>query len=205
MLRTSHLMLENRMEYDPVRLLRASDHTRKSTLRSFDHLAQRLTAQAPIQRQLASQSYDDWAPGLSTAAHPPSPSRISRVQIIASQHDGHQDITEDHVKDLARRYVNTLPAPSSSPQLPPSDFSSGVLAEYNAFCQGPVEESYYSGSLSLWQCHRCGSPISFDYNRIDRSMALAHLIFACHLTGQEQHCAVSMCYMWNSRKPTQIY
>ena len=186
MLSTCRLMLDNRMEYDPSRLLLTSDRVRDNSVNTFRDLMQRLEVQAPFQRTFASSAFQGRNSRLvesSAQAHLPSP-QLSRVQTLHSLADLDTDDgtkkTEEQLKLLAERYIETLPDPNRSPGPPPTppvEASDG----YNAFCPGPVEERWFAGSLSLWQCMKCGSSISFDYNKVDRSQAFANLVFSCHL------------------------
>ena len=173
------------MEYDPIRLLTASTRTQNSALDSLDRLAQRLAEQAPIQRPqaLGLYSHDSWSStdhALPTAASAYSqpPSRLSRVHTISSV-DSEPEVAQEkeRLDEFARKWVEALSDPGSSSSGLNSSLSG---TDINAFCRGTVEEIYFSGSLSTWQCRHCGNLISFDYTKVDRSQAFAHLIFACH-------------------------
>ncbi|MCJ1282931.1 hypothetical protein MMC26_002257 [Xylographa opegraphella] len=173
MLSVCKLMLQERIEYDPSRLQRTSDQIRDRSLGSFHSLAQRLEIQAPIPPPLAIDPYPNW--------NAPRISRVQTLQTISSTDEANDELDEEKARlnTLAERYVAAL-SHSSRPQSPaasPAELSS----EFDAFCQGPVEECFSSGSLSLWQCRNCGSSISFDYNKVDRSQGFANLVFSCHL------------------------
>ncbi|MCJ1323134.1 hypothetical protein MMC15_008487 [Xylographa vitiligo] len=173
MLNVCKLMLHDKMEYDPSKLLYTSDQIRDRSLGSFHSLAQRLEVQAPIPHALAIDSHPNWTSrGIS---------RVQTIQTISSTDEENNAIDEQKARlnTLAEKYVATLSNPSrpQSPAVSQPELSS----EFNAFCQGPVEECFSSGSLSLWQCRNCGSSISFDYNKVDRSQGFENLIFSCHL------------------------
>ena len=181
MLRTCQLMLDNRVEYDPSRLLRTSNGVRDRSLDSFHSLAQRLEIEAPVSRPLNLDPRQGRGDGQADAvARGQLHSRFSRVNTLSDIDDNH--LIEDEgrlLNAVARNYTDTLPDPTRSPMLPESPLE--LSTEFNAFCPGPVEESFSSGSRSLWQCHKCGHSVSFDYNKVDRSRPFANLIFSCHL------------------------
>ncbi|MCJ1384539.1 hypothetical protein MMC17_007656 [Xylographa soralifera] len=106
---------------------------------------------------------------------------VQTLQAISSSVEDNIEIDEEKARlnMLAEKYVkgSLRPEQASKPCVSQPEISS----EFNAFCQGPVEECFSSGSLSLWQCRNCGSSISFDYNKVDRSQGFANLIFSCHL------------------------
>ncbi|MCJ1435213.1 hypothetical protein MMC27_004585 [Xylographa pallens] len=173
MLNVYKLILHDRIEYNPSKLLHTSDQIRDRSLGSFHSLAQRLEQQAPILPPLAIDSHPNWiSRGIS---------RVQTLQTISSFDEENNEIDEERARlnTVAEKYVATLADPSrpQSPSVSQPELSS----EFNAFCQGPVEECFSSGSLSLWQCRNCGSSISFDYNQVDRSQGFANLIFSCHL------------------------
>ena len=173
MLNVCKLMLHDKMEYDPSKLLHTSDQIRDRSLGSFHSLAQRLELQASIPYPLAIDRHSSWmSPGIS---------RVQTLQTIASTDEENNELDEEKAKlnNLAEKYVATLSHPDR-PQSPAAS-QPELSSEFNAFCQGPVEECFSSGSLSLWQCRNCGSSISFDYNKVDRSQGFANLIFSCHL------------------------
>ena len=178
MLKTCQLMLDNRVEYDPSRLLRTSNGVRDRSLDSFHSLAQRLEIEAPISPPLNLYPRRD---GRADAViREQLPSRFSRVNTLSDPEDNNQIEEEGRrLNAVARNYTRILPDPTTSPMLSQSPLD--LSTEFNAFCPGPVEESFSSGSRSLWQCHKCGHSISFDYNKIDRSRPFANLIFSCHL------------------------
>ncbi|MCJ1397753.1 hypothetical protein MMC11_000949 [Xylographa trunciseda] len=173
MLNVCKLMLQSRMEYDPSKLLQTSDQIRDRSLGSFHSLAQRLEMQASLQHPLAIDLHSSWIS--------PRMSRVQTLQTISSSDEENNEIDEEKARlnMLAEKYVEALSDPSrpQSPAVSQPELSS----DFNAFCQGPVEECFSSGSLSLWQCRNCGSSISFDYNKVDRSQGFANLIFSCHL------------------------
>ena len=184
MLSVCRRMLDSKMEYDASKLLQTSDQVRDRSLGSFQSLAQRLEIQAPIQRPL-----EDWnRDHVYAMTHEQISPRLSRVQTLETISDVQINAQIDQEKQklnmLAEKYVETLSDRSRphSPAVSQPESSS----EFNAFCQGPVEERFFSGSLSLWQCRNCGSSISFDYNKVDRSQAFANLIFSCHLPAKNE-------------------
>ena len=184
MLGVCRRMLDSKMEYDPSKLLQTSDQIRDRSLSSFQSLAQRLEIQAPIQRTLEGWNRDH----ASFMTHEQINPRLSRVQTLETMSDVQNNTQMDQEKErlnmLAEKYVETL-SDKSRPRSPAVS-QPELSPEFNAFCQGPVEECFYSGSLSLWQCRNCGSSISFDYNKVDRSQAFANLIFSCHLPARSE-------------------
>ena len=181
MLRTCQLMLDNKVEYDPSRLLRTSNGVRDRSLDSFHTLAQRLEIEAPIASSLNLYPRGGRGDGQADATtRGQFPSRFSRVNTLSDTDDNNQIEEEGRrLNAVARNYTDILPDPARSPMLSESPLE--LSTEFNAFCPGPVEESFSSGSRSLWQCHECGHSISFDYNKVDRSRPFANLIFSCHL------------------------
>ena len=184
MLSVCRRMLENKIEYDPSMLLHTSDQVRDRSLGSFQTLAQRLEIQAPIQRSIKGRNQDQ-ASDMEREQIYPGLSRVQTLETISgSQDNAHINQEKDKLNILAEKYVETL-SDRSSP-CSPAKSQPELSSEFNAFCQGPVDECFYSGSLSMWQCRYCGSTISFDYNKVDRSQVFANLIFSCHLPARSE-------------------